>query len=96
MIMGNWVKYEKESLPPCGIEVLAYNSKWVDIDFNPKGIRIGFLSEDGFISAYWWDYQDCYITISKSICKDNKDFYINAIDNTEPEYWMEIPNFNIE
>lgn len=40
--MGKWIKYEKQSLPPTGVEVLAYNSKWINEDFNPKGIRVGF------------------------------------------------------
>lgn len=91
-----WNKYNKENLPPVGIEVLAYNSKWVNAYFNPKGIRVGFLDGDNeFISAHWWDYQDSYITISKSICEDSPDFYSNLINNTEPEYWCEIPNFDI-
>lgn len=89
-----WNKYDKENLPPEGVEVLAYNSKWVNEDFNPKGIRIGFVIGDEFISAHWWDYQDCYITISKTVCEDNPNFYVHFIDNTEPEYWCEIPKFD--
>lgn len=84
-----WISV-KDKLPPEGEEVLAFNKKWIDVDFNPNGTRIGFLNEDEFTSAYWWNYQDSYITINKSICEDNKDFYENHIDNTEPEYWMSI------
>ena len=47
------------------------------------------------MSAHWWDYQDCYITISKSICEDSPDFYQRLIDNTEPEYWRYMPKFNV-
>lgn len=94
--MGEWIKYSKETLPPQGEEVIAYNHKWINEDFNPKGIRIGFRDgDDEFLSAHWLDYQDSYITISKSICEDNPYFYQRLIDSTEPEYWRRIPNFNI-
>ena len=75
-----WINY-KEEKPPFGVEVIAYHHKWVDEDFNLKGTRIGFLSDEGFTSAFWWDYQDCYKTISKQDCESNKDFYANHIDN---------------
>ena len=54
--MTTWYKFEDKK-PPKGIEVIAYNSKWIDEDFNPTGQRVGFLSDLGFTSAYWWDYQ---------------------------------------
>ena len=85
-----WLKY-KDKKPEVGVEVIAFNPKWIDEDFNPNGTRIGFLSDDGFTSAFWWDYQDCYETISKIHCESNKDFYRSHIDNTEPEFWMPIP-----
>lgn len=87
-----WINY-KEEKQTWGVEVIAYHHKWVDEDFNPNGTRIGFLSDDGFISAHWWDEQDCYETISKLHCDSNKDFYANHIDNTEPEFWCPIPKF---
>lgn len=86
-----WKKYADEK-PEEGVEVIAYNKAWINEDFNPNGTRVGFLNGDGeFTSAYWWDYQDCYETISKSRCEDNKEFYSRHIDNTEPEFWMPIP-----
>ena len=87
-----WINY-KEEKPSFGVEVIAYHHKWVDEDFNPNGIRVGFLGDDGFISAFWWDYQNCYETISKQRCESNKDFYRSHIDNTEPEVWCPIPKF---
>lgn len=41
-----WIKYSEQK-PPIVQEVLAYHPDWVNEDFNPKGIRIGFqdLSE---------------------------------------------------
>ena len=87
-----WINY-KEEKPPFGVEVIAYHNKWVDEDFNSNGTRIGFLSDNGFISAFWWDEQDCYETISKQHCESNRDFYRSHIDNTEPEFWVPIPKF---
>lgn len=70
----DWKKY-KEEKPPEGEEVLAYHPSWIDEDFNPRGIRIGFWNGgDDFKSAHWWDYQDCYITISHCDCDDNSLF----------------------
>lgn len=97
-----WINY-KEKKPPYGVEVLAYHHLWVNEDFNPKGIRVGFLQDNcakgnpyDFVSAYWWDSQDAYITISKSECEQDentKGFFKNHLDCIEPEYWMEIPKF---
>ena len=89
---AQWINY-KEEKPPFGVEVIAYHHKWINEDFNPNGTRVGFLGDDGFISAFWWDYQDCYETISKPNCESNKDFYRSHIDNTEPEFWFPIPKF---
>ena len=102
-----WINYQ-EKKPPFGVEVLAYHHKWVNEDFNPKGIRVGFLQDNmaesgkknpyDFVSAYWWDYQDTYMTISKSECErddNSKAFFQNHLDNIEPEYWAEIPEFSV-
>lgn len=48
-----WHKFMEGSLPPEDVDVLAYNKKWIDEDFNSKGIRIGFRVEDRFYSAQW-------------------------------------------
>ena len=92
-VLNNMYINYQEQKPPIGVEVIAYNHKWIDEDCNPNGIRIGFLSDDGFISAFWWDEQDCYETISKLHCEDDEDFFENHIDNTEPEFWFPIPKF---
>lgn len=62
---NKWIDYE-QSKPPVGIEVLAQSDKWIDEDFNIRGIRLGFQNEgdDGyFISAKWNNYHDAYDTI---------------------------------
>lgn len=89
---NRYINYQEQK-PPFGVEVIAYHHKWVDEDFNPNGTRIGFLSDEGFTSAFWWDEQDCYETISKENCESDEDFYENHIDNTEPEFWFPIPRF---
>lgn len=94
--MMKWKKYDKDNLPPIGEEVLAYSKKWINEDFNPRGIRVGFQCDYGdFISAYWWDYQDDYIAISKDICEGSPEFFENHMDKTEPEYWIEFPKLNL-
>lgn len=45
-----WNKVSEKELP-YGEEVIAFNEKWIDEDFNPNGTRVGFLGDDGFISA---------------------------------------------
>ena len=73
-----YINYQEQK-PPIGVEVIAYNHKWVDEDFNPNGTIVGFLSDDGFISAFWRDEQDCYRTINKLHCESNKDFFLRGI-----------------
>lgn len=81
-------------MPPICEEVIAYRSDWVDADFNPRGIRVGFRTEDNdFTSAYWWDYQDDYIGISNWKCNSSPDFFANHINKTIPEYWIKIKHF---
>lgn len=89
---NNWTKIEGENnLPEEGIEVICFNKEWIDEDFNPNGTRIGFRTDDGFITAYWWDYQDTYMTISEIECKNNDAYSIKTQRSTEPTHWMEIP-----
>lgn len=89
-----WYKYCKDLLPPISIEVIAYNHKWINEDFNPNGTRVGFrTSDDDFISAYWWDYQDDYVGISGWKCEGNPEFSDELVKNRKPEWWTYISNF---
>ena len=90
--MTTWYKFEDKK-PPKGIEVIAYNSKWIDEDFNPTGQRVGFLSDLGFTSAYWWDYQGDYVAICSGDDNDAFDPNGNTAKYTEPEFWAEMPKF---
>lgn len=86
----NWKKF-KEEKPSEGEEVLAYHPSWIDEDFNPRGIRIGFWNGGAdFKSAHWWDYQDCYITISHCDCDDNSLFSDRIKNSIEPELWISL------
>lgn len=87
--MKNWKNYSEE-LPPMGEEVLAFNKKWINEDYNPKGIRIGFQTDEGFTSAYWWNYQDYYITISHTECDDNPLYSENTRNSIDPEKWISL------
>lgn len=60
--MLKWVDNLERPLTQNDGEVLGYHPEWINPDFNPKGIRIGFIGGEGtFLSAYWWDYQDTYV-----------------------------------
>ena len=87
--MDKW-KLFKEELPPEGEEVLAFHKDWIDKDYNPKGIRIGFYEEGDFTSAKWWSIQDCYITISHSECDNNPSFSRMTMKSIEPERWISL------
>lgn len=98
-----WHKFS-DALPPIGVSVIAFHHSWVDEDFNPQGIRIGFLQDNfasdnskyDFVSAHWWNCQDSYVTISKSDIEGNEEAYSDDIkDSIIPEYWTEIPSFDI-
>lgn len=96
---GDWVRCVlcgAQMLLPCGADKCPECSSegtltWVDEDFNPKGIRIGFWNGgDDFKSAHWWDYQDCYITISHCDCDDNSLFSDRIKNSIEPELWISL------
>lgn len=95
-----WYKMS-EIKPGFGVEVLGYNEKWIDEDFCPNGIRVGFIhDDDGFTSAFWNDEQDCYDTCSE----EGDDYYkgVSGIPGADeyhkqfakpnmPTHWMPIP-----
>lgn len=66
---------------PEGEELLLFNEKWKDEDYNPKGVRLGFLEGSGnWLSARWDNYHDCYITADSSLT-----------DEDEPTHYRRIP-----
>ena len=71
-------------MPKEGTEVIGFNEKWIDEDFNPKGQRVCFQNHGvGWTCAKWVDSGDTYVTL-------------NEIDGDDavPTHWhetLEIP-----
>lgn len=98
-----WNKVSEKKLP-YGEEVIVFNEKWIDKDFNPNGTRVGFLRDDGFISAEWDDGWDEYVTYyGEGYDYDEGDDYdgvpANVLDELHmkfakpsmPTHWMKMP-----
>lgn len=97
-----WNKVSEKEIP-FGEEVIAFNEKWIDEDYNPNGTRVGFIQDDSgdvFISATWNNEQDCYDTCSE----EGDDYYkgVSGIPGADeyykqfakpnmPTHWMPIP-----
>lgn len=92
-----WNKVSEKELP-YGEEVIAFNKKWIDEDFNPNGTRVGFLGDDGFISAEWEDEWDEYVTHYEE-GDDYDDVPASMLDERHmkfakpnmPTHWMKMP-----
>lgn len=92
-----WNKVSEKELPH-GEEVIAFNKKWIDEDFNPNGTRVGFLEDDGFISAEWNDKWDEYVTYYEE-GDDYDDVPASMLDENHmkfakpnmPTHWMKMP-----
>lgn len=92
-----WNKVSEKEMP-FGKEVIAFNEKWIDEDFNLNGTRVGFMQDDGFVSATWNNEQDCYDT-----CSEEGDDYYKGVSGIPgayhkqfvkpnmPTHWIEIP-----
>ena len=61
-----WNKVSEKEIP-FGEEVIAFNKEWIDEDFNPNGTRVGFMQDDGFVSATWNSENDCYDAMKKEM-----------------------------
>lgn len=94
-----WNKVSEVEIP-FGEEVIAFNEKWIDEDFNPNGTRVGFIQDDGFVSATWNNEDDCYDT-----CYEEGDDYYKGVSGIPgmdayhkqfakpnmPTHWMKMP-----
>lgn len=57
--MDGWQITSRNPIPIEEMEVLGYHPNQIDLDFNLKGIRVGFMMDDGtFTSARWNNEQD--------------------------------------
>lgn len=80
-----------DKLPNEGFEVLLFNKKWINEDFNPKGIRIGFLNGTGeWVTAYYCSQHDEYHTRDNE--SDDDHYKQNLAEDQKPTYWFELPN----
>lgn len=96
-ILSKWQEAERwrnveEELPPIGEEVLFFHEDWIDEDFNPKGVRIGFRLDEDYVTAHYWSHQDCYMTISHSECDNNDAFSDKTKKSINPHKWKPIYN----
>lgn len=61
--VNTWIKIDNEHPLPKFEEILGYNKEWIEVDFNPKGVRIGYLTDEGnFISAKYEPDGEDYIS----------------------------------
>jgi hypothetical protein len=68
---AEWHSVLKDDMPEEGVDVIGYNEKWVDDDFNPKGIRMCILMDEGdlimdplpgeWLSAKWCPGRDNFV-----------------------------------
>lgn len=77
-----WYTYGKP-YPPLGVEVIAQHDDWICEDFNPKGIRVGFLNE-------WEDERGTFM--SAKWCNDQDHWH--TVEDEKPQRWCHYPNVN--
>ncbi|MFC0186016.1 hypothetical protein ACFFJX_27705 [Pseudarcicella hirudinis] len=76
-----WKKFNVKEVEEC-VDIIAYSPSFIDEEYNPRGIRIGYLQLGVFHSARFKEsYRDSLI-----------DFFEDE-PNTDalPEEYMEIP-----
>ena len=84
----NWMILS-ENKPVSGLEILMYNAKWIDEDFNPNGTRIGFKSDVlGYVTAYWCNKHDEYLT--RDSFENNTNFKNTKAEDQIPTHWCYI------
>lgn len=79
------IKSEKD-YPEKGTEVLLFKKSWINQDYNPRGVRIGYLDDvSGWVSAYWCNYHNAYHTRTSN--EDNDQFEDFKSINQIPTHW---------
>lgn len=83
---NEWIKIDKKHPLPKFEEVLAYNKEWVEADFNPKGVRIGYLTDEGnFVSAKYDPDGEDYV--SRYEDGDDYQFFEEMEDGTRKTWY---------
>lgn len=90
-----WVLIKKDTIIPDRVELLLYNEKWIDKDFNPNGTRVGFKCDlTNWTSAQYVDMHDTYFT--RYADEDNESFKLSkANDQIPTHYKLIIPPKNL-
>ncbi len=84
-------KLVSEEKPETGIEILGYSPDWIDEDFNPDGICLCFLMDEGYwIVAKWCGQHDEWHT--RPTGEDNWEGAIYDKPIYAPTHWMPKPN----
>lgn len=84
--VNTWIKIDNEHPLPKFEEVLGYNKEWIETDFNPKGVRIGYLTDEGnFVSAKYDPDGEDYI--SKYEEGDDYQFFEEMEDGTRKTWY---------
>lgn len=84
----DWSIVDNINLPEAGIEVLGFNEKWVDEDFNPDGVCLCFLGDDRMWTvAVWCDSCDEWHTMYSKRWTDNEEQVVIE----PPTHWKNKP-----
>ena len=83
-----WNKVSEKEIP-FGEEIIAFNEKWIDEDFNPNGTRVGFIQDNGFVSATWNNEDDYYEGVSGIPGMDA--YHKQFAKPNMPTHWMKMP-----
>lgn len=86
---NNWIFIDEDNLPEIGTEFLLKNEKWINEDYNPLGIRLGFRCDlMGWVSSYYCNEHDEYHTRYSD--EDNYDFELSKGDDQIPTHYKKI------
>lgn len=77
-----WIKTSDRSPRDFGFEVIGFNEKWIDEDFNPNGTRVCVYGDMGWMIARWDPSDDFWVT------DYTEDEYCQS---EPPTHWMFIP-----
>ena len=83
---NEWIKIDKKHPLPKFEEVLGFNEEWIEADFNPKGVRIGYLTDEGnFISAKYEPDGEDYISMHEE--GDDYEFFQTMEDGANRPWY---------
>lgn len=80
--------------PPFNTEVIGYSKEWIDKDYNPDGMCVCFLFDDGvtWAIAKWCGDHDEWHTRMTDEEGEGNNRYENII--LPPTHWIHKPKFS--